>query len=261
MTDNSQTHDRTEIDDCIASTDAGRGGSYRPSRRRLLESLTVGGSVLLTGCGQMNAPDSNPTETGTSATTGQAVDQTFRAPIRGNIPKKTSFFFGGMTMHGGGPIQNQAYAPLVKEPASWTMRRFLRESGAWVSGGLAPSPETQINYNWIEEPMTITPKEVTLKIRDDAKWSDGHPVKGKDLAYLPLRRSLEGWGGASPVCAGGERETPTCGVRIRRVPRPGQVRHLREFIGLLFGVLGYLHCVLVGLADIPDLRAHPRRTV
>lgn len=193
MSETTQTHDLNETDDRIAYTKSGRREPYRPSRRRLLESLTVGGSVLLAGCGQVNAPDSNGTETGTSATTGQVEDQTFRAPIRANVPNKTSFFFGGMLMHGSGPIQRQAYGPVVKEPASWPLRRFLRESGVWVSGGLAPTPQTQIQYNWIEEPIKITPTEVTLRIRDDAKWSDGHPVTGKDLAYIPLRRSLEGW--------------------------------------------------------------------
>lgn len=102
-------------------------------------------------------------------------------------PAKTSFYMGT------NKLLNTAYAPVVKEPASWRLRRFLKESGVWVSGSLAPSPETQIQYNWIEEPIEISPTKVTFRIRDDARWSDGHPVTGKDLAYIPLQRSLKRW--------------------------------------------------------------------
>lgn len=156
-----------------------------PSRRRLLQRLTIGGSLLLAGCGQS---DSTP-----STDNPGASGQTFRAPT-GNDPAKTSFYIGGKK------IQNTAYAPVVKEPASWKLRRFLMEPGVWISGSFAPSPATQIHYNWIEKPMEISPTEVTISIRDDARWSDGHPVTGKDLAYLPLRRTLAR-GGILPLYA------------------------------------------------------------
>lgn len=138
----------------------------------------MGGSLLLAGCGQSDST----TPTGTSGASGQ----TFRAPT-GDDPAKTSFH------RSSNQILTIAYAPVVKEPASWMLRRFLRESGVWVSGRFATNAETQIQYNWIEEPIEISPTEVTFKIRDDARWSDGHPITGKDLAYMPLRRSLQRW--------------------------------------------------------------------
>lgn len=145
------------------------------SRRRLLQFMALGAATALAGCGQS---DSN-TPTNTEGVSGQS----FRAPTA-NDPEKTSFY------RGGGPLELTAYAPVVKEPASFRLQRFLRESGVWVNGYLVPSPETNIHYNWIEEPLEISPTEVTVRIRDDARWSDGHPITGKDLAYLPLKLTL-----------------------------------------------------------------------
>lgn len=146
-----------------------------PSRRRLLQTMSIGGSVLIAGCGQNDPP------TPTSTTGGHS--QTFRAPTR-NDPAKTSFY------RGGGMLQNTAYAGVVKEPASFNLRRFLRESGVWISGRLVPGPNKQIQYNWMKKPIKITPTEVTFRIRDDAKWSDGHPITGKDLAFIPIALTL-----------------------------------------------------------------------
>lgn len=87
-------------------------------------------------------------------------------------------------------LQNTAYAGVVKEPASFNLRRFLRESGVWISGRLVPGPNKQIQYNWMKKPIKITPTEVTFRIRDDAKWSDGHPITGKDLAFIPIALTL-----------------------------------------------------------------------
>lgn len=187
MSDEDQSHNKNETDASIPRSNHSLGRSYRPSRRRLLESLTVGGSVLLSGCGQVNAPDTNATETetGPSTSTGHSMDQTFRAPTRQD-PAKTAFYGWGHVS----VLQDSAYAMVAKEPASWSLRRFLRQPGVWISGWLTPGPSTHIYYNWIKKPIRITPNEVTFTIRDDAKWSDGHPITGKDIALLPLERTL-----------------------------------------------------------------------
>lgn len=147
------------------------------SRRRFLRTLTLGGSLALAGCGQSDSTSPS----GTAAGSGQ----TFRAPTRQD-PSKTAFYGWGHVS----VLQDTAYATVVKEPASWSLRRFLRQPGAWISGWLTPGPDTQVHHNWIEKPITITQNEVTFTIRDDAKWSDGHPITGKDIALFPLERTL-----------------------------------------------------------------------
>jgi ABC-type transport system substrate-binding protein len=88
-------------------------------------------------------------------------------------------------------LQRTAYAAIVKQPASFGLRRFIRQPGVWINGRLGgPRPGSSIEYNWIEEPLEITPTEITVRIRDDATWSDGHPITGTDIALRPLEVTL-----------------------------------------------------------------------
>lgn len=145
------------------------------TRRGLLKTVTLGGALALAGCGQN---ESTPA-TGTSSMSSQS----FRAPISQH-PAKTAFYRGGEA------LQSSAYASVAKEPASWNLRRFLWQPGVGLTGKLVPvGQDTRILYNWIEE-LDITPTEVTITIQDDAKWSDGHPFTGRDLAVRPLERTL-----------------------------------------------------------------------
>lgn len=161
------------VDIAATPTEPERGAI--PTRRRLLQALTGAGSLLLAGCG--GTESSTPT-----GTTHERSGQTFRAPTR-NDPQKTSFF------RGGHPLQTTAYATVAKDAASWQFRRFLRESGVWVSGRFVPGPGTGLHFNWLED-LTITPTEVALTIGEDAAWSDGHPITGTDLALVPLELTL-----------------------------------------------------------------------
>lgn len=158
-----------------SSTPSGRDIPAAPSRRRFLQTLTIGGTLALAGCGQ----DTSTTPTSTQVVSGQ----TFRAPT-GNNPAKTAFYRGGHI------LRKTAYAGIVKENASGSLQRFLRQPGVWIDGGLHPTPNTRIHYNWIEKPIEISPNEVTIKIRDDARWSDGHPITGKDIAFIPIAKTL-----------------------------------------------------------------------
>lgn len=184
-------------DPSAAGTESANAGKKFPlihSRRRLLETLTAGGSLLLAGCG--GSESTTPTATasgGPTPTTGTSTDdlsqvqgQTLRAPTRQD-PKKTAFYGWGLVS----TLQDTAYATVVKEPASYSLRRFLRQSGVWLDGRLGgPRPDAEIQYTWIKEPIEITPTEVTITIREDATWSDGHPITGRDLALRPLEGSL-----------------------------------------------------------------------
>lgn len=151
------------------------------SRRRFLHALTSGGALALSGCGQSDST----TPTDTSAVNGK----TFRAPI-GQDPAKTAFYGWGLVS----TLQDTAYATVVKEPASYSLRRFLREPGVWINGQLGgPRPNVDVQYNWIKKPIEITPNAVTITIQDDAMWSDGHPVTGTDIALRPIEATLMKW--------------------------------------------------------------------
>lgn len=164
------------------------------SRRRLLVTLASGGPVLLAGCGGKGS--TTPTGTTRSQHTTPANDstdnlqhvrgQTFRAPTRQD-PAKTAFYRGGPT------LQQTAYAAVAKEPATYSLRVFLRPPGVWSNGqfvnplGLDGSPP--LLYNWLEN-IDITPTEITVMIRADASWSDGNPITGTDIAVPPIERTL-----------------------------------------------------------------------
>lgn len=162
-----------------------------PSRRRLLSHLAAGGSVLLAGCGLQEANplagpgDQGPTSSPGGSTTGSStlVDQTFRAPI-GQDPTKTSVYVTQLLI---GYIHQSTFARFATENASVQLQRFLKEPGVWADG-LWPGSEVQ--YTWIDEPITVTPTEVTVEIRDDAHWSDGHRITGRDVALDPLQRHI-----------------------------------------------------------------------
>lgn len=169
------------------------------SRRRLLQGLAAGGSLLLAGCGaggsgsgQTGTAGGSPTGTHDGGPGDRSGDlprvegQTFRAPI-GQDPTKTAVY-GWLTVS---VLQRTAYARVVKEPATYGLRRFLRPPGVWINGQLGgPRSNTSIQYAWLEEPIEISPTEITVRIADDAAWSDGHSITGRDLALRPLEATL-----------------------------------------------------------------------
>lgn len=128
--------------------------------------------MVLAGCGQIISP----TEVGTQGESGS--DQTFRAPIEDD-PSKTTF----LTRHALRPESLYGW-----QRASISLQRFLWETGVWPDG-LWVGKGT-IHYTWIEDPIEITPTEVTISIRDDARWSDGHKITGKDIATIPISQSI-----------------------------------------------------------------------
>lgn len=167
--------------------------SFVPSRRRFVQTLAAGGSLLLAGCGQGLSDLTGPGDDAPTPTTGdrsgvlpRVKGQTFRVPTRQD-PTKTSVY-GWTTVN---ILQRTAYARVVKEPATYGLRRFLRPPGVWINGQLGgPRPNTTIQYTWIEEPIEITSNETTVTIADDATWSDGQPITGRDLVLRPLEASL-----------------------------------------------------------------------
>lgn len=150
------------------------------SRRHLLQSMMMGGSIALAGCSLFQSQSANDAD-------GEfSTSQTFRAPTE-NDPAKTTFYRNGPT------LQDTAYAVVAKEPASPDLRRFLRPPGMWINYPDSLQPDGDLQYTWIDKPIEVTPNEITLTIREDAKWSDGHPITGKDLALLPIEWTLRKW--------------------------------------------------------------------
>lgn len=109
--------------------------------------------------------------------------QTFRVPIQNNDPSKTSFYGRDYSF---GDLLETAFASIVKEPPTVRFQRFLWEGGVWTDGLYV---EGNIYHNWIED-ISVTPTEITVTIRDDARWSDGHEITGKDIAVKPLDRTI-----------------------------------------------------------------------
>lgn len=147
------------------------------SRRRLLQTITGGSSLLLAGCGQGDSG------TSTGTTGGSGSTQTFRAPIDQD-PARTSFYAAWLSY---GDLLESASAVPPRERAPGRLRRFIREPGVrtdkFYVGG-------DIQYTWLEEPIIITPTEVTVTIPVDARWSDGQPITGRDLTVYPLVQHL-----------------------------------------------------------------------
>lgn len=155
------------------------------SRRRFLQSLAVGGSLVAAGCGQTQTG----TPTGTATKGGGSTDtaglphvsgQTFRAAINQD-PSKVTF------------INRFSYAPSSYygfEKVGYPLQRVLWPPGMWANTQV-PTKSSQIFYNWYEEAVDLTPKKLEISIRDDAKWSDGHQITGKDIATLPLQFHIQ----------------------------------------------------------------------
>lgn len=129
----------------------------------------------------------------------QISGQTFRAPINQD-PAKTSFY----SRHSLGHLLQLTFSTIVKENASATFQRFLWETGVWADGLWAGTGN--VYYNWIEEPIEVTPTEITIRIRDDARWSDGHQITGKDIACIPLHYTIRR--GRPPYFTGDETNDP-----------------------------------------------------
>lgn len=161
------------------------------SRRGFLQTLAVGGSLVAAGCGQTQTgtPTGTATEGGGSTGTASPTStdelphvsgQTFRAAINQD-PSKVTF------------INRFSYEPSSyygRNRVGYPLQRVTWPPGAWPNKRV-PSKSMQIYYNWFEEPIKITPTEVKISIRDDAKWSDGHQITSKDIATLPLQFHIQ----------------------------------------------------------------------
>lgn len=137
------------------------------SRRLFLQTLTAGGSLAFAGCGLGGLGASSDDETADS------TDRTLRIPESRNAPDKTSFFFLGSDL---------AFAGGVEEKPSMDLAAFVREPGLWLDRSGAPAT---LHRTWIDD-VEKTPTEITLTIGEDARWSDGHRITGRDIAIAVI---------------------------------------------------------------------------
>lgn len=162
-----------------------------PSRRRVLETLAVGASLAVPGCGLFEA------DTGTTTSESRpTIDQTFRAPVAQN-PAQTTFY-APWTQN-----LDDAVDVTTKERVSGRLRWIIREPGVWPDDRYAG---TEIQYTWLED-IAITPTEITVKIGDDATWSDGNPITGSDIAVDHMENYLRK--SFPPYFATDEKDEPT----------------------------------------------------
>lgn len=146
------------------------------SRRRLLETMTMTGSVALAGCNLLGSGAEDNSE-GESPTSGQ----TLRLPVDQN-PSKASFYAPNFANE-----LESTFAVTAKQPVSKRLKLSVREPGVWIDKRWF---NTDFYYTWLED-ITVSPTEVTVTIRDDATWSDGHPITGQDIALGDISRHIK----------------------------------------------------------------------
>lgn len=154
-----------------AGPDSQSGTTPSAPRRRVLQAAAAGGSALLAGCGWYGS--------GSTGGPDRVRSEPFRAPI-GDDPSKTTF----LPRHGLRPQSLYGW-----DSASIHLQRFLFETGVWPTA-LWPNDGAGVRYTWIEDPIEITPTAVTIRIRDDARWSDGNHITAKDVACIPLSNTI-----------------------------------------------------------------------
>lgn len=156
--------------------------------------MTGGGAALLAGCGMNNTgteteggtPGATPTGTSTATPSGLAYvkGQTLVSTIN-EVPEEETFLGRPSVLQ----LLFSTYNKAKLSPASVRLQRVLLETGVWADA-LYPGGGGKTYYNWIEKPIEISPKEVTVNISDEAKWSDGSPITGKDIATIPLHQTI-----------------------------------------------------------------------
>lgn len=196
MSDSDSSADGEGSGESLDNTDRRRERATS-SRRRVLEAMTAGSTILLAGCGGSNpgtptsgqdTPQNTPTATESTPAPSSGLahvnGQTLVTTIS-DVPNEESFLAMPSLTHLLFPTFNKAKL----SPASVRIMRFTYETGVWADA-IWPGSGGQTYYNWIEEPIQISPTELTVNIRDDAMWSDGNPVTGKDIATIPLGMGL-----------------------------------------------------------------------
>lgn len=171
-------------------TQSDRPGDANTSRRQLLQTLTVGGSITLAGCGKFSRSENTTEVIGETPT---ATTQTLRIPVMENAPNKTSFYQ---------QAPDNAFAGVVKEPPTGRLKQLIWEPGVWLNG---QGPHKDFHYNWIDE-ISRTPTEITVLIGDEAQWSDGNPIVGTDIAVVPLKFAISP--GYFPFYANEQKDEP-----------------------------------------------------
>jgi ABC-type transport system substrate-binding protein len=151
------------------------GGDWFPTTRREFVAMAgTGGSALLAGC-DSDQGDAGDTATAGDDTTGaddepEMVDQTLYLPLNTN-PENITFLNTGFApstaLVGDGWDFPQALEALVHEEGMW---------GPWSNGVLRHGEPMLGLY----ESFEVTADECTMVIKDDATWSNGDDVLGRD---------------------------------------------------------------------------------
>jgi hypothetical protein len=167
------------------------------SRRDLLRSAALGAVGTLAGCGETGR-DSETTPTAGSLDLPEFEGTVLRWYYRDD-PENATWFGTGIFPGPGGSFGGPGPA--------WDMTMAPELWGPWVNG---PIRTGEVRYG-LYDTLEITPGEITVTIRNDARWSNGDEILGRDAVPVvmaarmappttPLEDLTEG-GPARPVDA------------------------------------------------------------
>jgi ABC-type transport system substrate-binding protein len=143
------------------------------TRRELLATLGVGGGAMLAGCGGNGSDTPTPGDDGsTPADDSDVVEgQTLYLPIQTQPSEHTFINTGAFpnpaTMGDGWEVGTQIIEA-THEPGHW---------GRWM----AEPKRSGERFGGLFDTVEITPDEITVQVKDDAVWSNGDDVLGRDV--------------------------------------------------------------------------------
>jgi ABC-type transport system substrate-binding protein len=162
------------------------------TRRALLGSGAVGAAGIAAGCSGDGGGDGDgtPTETPVTETEQADTDTTPTSTTSGplaDVDSTLHYFMAqnpeDVTWFGTGPFpgpQGRFLPSNRSVPKQLTMQNSIR--GPWLNNPIKSGefyPETY-------ESVDVTPDEITVKIRDDANWSNGDPITSGDALSIHL---------------------------------------------------------------------------
>lgn len=148
----------------------------RPSRRSVMAAMGIGGASMAAGClgDDGGAGDDGGDSDGDDGTDGDSGDGDVEGAtlkLQEPVNPETGTFLFTRLFPSAGSIGSGWAVPstfwYMVEPGMW---------GQWSNGATSFGDVIWGQY----DDATIEPDEINVSIRDDAVWSDGHTVTGRD---------------------------------------------------------------------------------
>lgn len=164
------------------------GDRFPTSRREILAALGIGGASLLAGCGDGGGPDTTTTTTamdGDGDGDGDDDTPTTTPPDGADVVEGQTLLLHTTTPPGSHTFINTGAFP---SPATmgdgWAVGSEIigatHEPGHWGLWNSEPIRRGEWHGGLIDT-VEITPEEMTVQMKEDAKWSNGDDVLGRDI--------------------------------------------------------------------------------